>query len=190
MKSFSNETRNFFLQKVLFLLHFGSCQNCMNSANLVAEYHQKLCNGRVMSTEEPNTCEYVTLLQSFHRGTLSIRWYIAQNVQPTFSMSVLFRRLFRTAIFSRFSKVAIPTSIFMNEFYNCGFLCLVFQCSKKSLRQFEIMYQKQGNKKQNQRKNMYQCILNVLLRNDRSKVTYSQVHGSPVFKTFLLQSFQ
>ena len=39
MKSFSNETLNFFLQKVLFLLHFGSCQNCMSSANLVAEIH-------------------------------------------------------------------------------------------------------------------------------------------------------
>ena len=37
-------------------------------------------------------------------------------------MSVLFRRLFRTAIFSRFSKVAIATSNFMNEFYNGGFL--------------------------------------------------------------------
>ena len=36
-------------------------------------------------------------------------------------MSVLFRRLFRTAIFSRFSKVAIATSNFMNEFYNGGF---------------------------------------------------------------------
>ena len=30
-------------------------------------------------TGEPCTCEYVTLLQSFHRGTLSIHWYIAQN---------------------------------------------------------------------------------------------------------------
>ena len=36
-------------------------------------------------------------------------------------MSVIFRRLFRTAIFSKFSKVAIPTSNFMNEFYNGGF---------------------------------------------------------------------
>ena len=36
-------------------------------------------------------------------------------------MSVLFRRLFRTAIFSRFSKVATATSNFMNEFYNGGF---------------------------------------------------------------------
>ena len=35
MKSISNETINTFLQKVLFLLHFGSCQNLMSSANLV-----------------------------------------------------------------------------------------------------------------------------------------------------------
>ena len=117
MKSFSNETLNSFLEKVLFLLHFGSCQNCMSSENLVAEIHQKLCNKTVLSPGEPCTCEYVTLLQSFDRGTLSIYQYIAQNVQPTFSMSVLFRRLFRTAIFSRFSKVAIATSNFMNEFY-------------------------------------------------------------------------
>ena len=31
---------------------------------------------------------------------------------------------------------------------------------------------------------MHQCILNVPLWNDWSKVTYSQVHGSPVFKAF------
>ena len=29
----------YFLQKVLFLLHFGSFQSCMSSANLVAEIH-------------------------------------------------------------------------------------------------------------------------------------------------------
>ena len=33
----------------------------------------------------------------------------------------LFRRLFRTAIFSRFSKRAIVMSNFLSEFYNCGF---------------------------------------------------------------------
>ena len=64
MKTFSNETLNFFLQKVLFLLHFGSCQNCMSSANLIAEIHQKHCK-RVLSTGEPCTWEYVTLLRSF-----------------------------------------------------------------------------------------------------------------------------
>ena len=31
---------------------------------------------------------------------------------------------------------------------------------------------------------MYQCILNVPLWNDWSKVTYSQVYGSPVLKAF------
>ena len=80
MKSFSNETLIFFLQKVLGFLHFGSCQNCISSANLAAEIHYKLWNKRALSTGEPCTCEYVTLLQSFHRGTLSIHWYIVQNV--------------------------------------------------------------------------------------------------------------
>ena len=69
MKSFSNETLN-------FLLHFGSCQNRMGSANLVAEILKKLCKKRA---GELCTCEYVTLVQSFHRGALSIHWYIAQN---------------------------------------------------------------------------------------------------------------
>ena len=36
-------------------------------------------------------------------------------------MPVLFRRSSKTAIFSRFIKVAIPTSNFMNEVYNGGF---------------------------------------------------------------------
>ena len=36
-------------------------------------------------------------------------------------MSVSVRRLFGTAIFSRFSKLAIATSDFMNKFYNGGF---------------------------------------------------------------------
>ena len=37
-------------------------------------------------------------------------------------MSVLFRRSFKTAIFSRFLKVVIATSNFMNEVYNGGFV--------------------------------------------------------------------
>ena len=36
-------------------------------------------------------------------------------------MSALFRGLFRTAIFSRFSEVPIATSIFMTEFNNSSF---------------------------------------------------------------------
>ena len=47
--------------------------------NVVAEIQLKLLNERALSTGEPCSCEYVTLLQSFHRGTLSIHWYIAQN---------------------------------------------------------------------------------------------------------------
>ena len=97
MKSFSNKILNFFLQKVLFLLHFGPCQNyelCRSCRRKSLETFK-----RVLSTGEPCTCEYVTLLRSFHRGALSIHWYIAQNFQPTFSMSILFRCLFRTDIF-------------------------------------------------------------------------------------------
>ena len=60
-------------------ISFRSCPNCMGSANIVAEIQFRLLNERVLSTGEPCTCEYVTLLQSFHRGTLSIHWYIAQN---------------------------------------------------------------------------------------------------------------
>ena len=36
-------------------------------------------------------------------------------------MSVLFRHSFKTAMFSRFLKIAIATSDFMNEVYNSGF---------------------------------------------------------------------
>ena len=79
MKSFSNETLNSSLQKILFLPLFGSRQNRVSSANLDAQIYYKLCNRRALSTGEPCTCEYVTLLQSFHIGTLSIHWYVAQN---------------------------------------------------------------------------------------------------------------
>ena len=71
MKSFFNE-RQFFLQKVPGLLYFGSYPNCMSSANLVVEIQFKLLNERALRTGEPCTCEYFTLLQPFHRGTLSI----------------------------------------------------------------------------------------------------------------------
>ena len=66
---------------------------------------------RAMGTREPCTCEYVNMLL----------WDIAQNFQPTFSMSVsmfLFRRSSKTAMFSRFLKVAITTLNFKNEVYN------------------------------------------------------------------------
>ena len=121
MKPFSNETLNCFPQKVLSLLKSKTWQNCMSSANLVPEIQFKLSNDRALSTGEPCTCEYVTFLQSFHRGALSIHCYIAQNFYPTFSICVLYRRSFQTAMFSRFLKVAIATSNFKNQVYNCGF---------------------------------------------------------------------
>ena len=101
----------------------------MNSANLVAGVHWKVWKERALSTEEPCTCEYVTWLESFHIGTLSIRWYIAQNFSPTFSMSVSFRRSFKTVICSRILKVAIATSKFMNEVYNGRYLRQSFKFS-------------------------------------------------------------
>ena len=51
----------------------------MSPANVAAETQFKLLNKRALSIGEPCTCEYVTLLQSFHRGILSTHWYIAQN---------------------------------------------------------------------------------------------------------------
>ena len=42
MKSFSNEIINFFLKKVLGLLYFGPCQNCMSSVDFVAVIQFKL----------------------------------------------------------------------------------------------------------------------------------------------------
>ena len=66
-------------QKLLGLLSFGFRPNFMNSANVIAEIQLKLLNERVLSTEEPCTCEYVTLLQLFHTVILIIHWYIAQN---------------------------------------------------------------------------------------------------------------
>ena len=50
------------------------------SANVVVEIQLKLFDERALSTRVPCTCEYVTFLWSFHRGTLSIHWYIAQNL--------------------------------------------------------------------------------------------------------------
>ena len=119
----------------------------MSSANVVAKIQFKLLNERALSTGEPRTCENVTLLQSFHRGTLSINWDIAQNFQPTFSISVLFRRSSKTAMFSRFLKVAIATLNFMNKVYNGKILPEFSVSMLKEIIALEIMYMKLGNKK-------------------------------------------
>ena len=70
-------------------------------------------------------------------------------------MPILFRHSFKTAINSRFLNVAIATSNFMDEVCNGGFApklsvsMLSWWFQKKPSRQFEIMYMKLRNKKQN-----------------------------------------
>ena len=81
----------------------------------------QISDGRALSTGQSCICECVTLPQSFHSDTKSINSYIAQKLQPTFSISLLFRRCFESTIFSRFFVVTIATSHFLNEVYNSGF---------------------------------------------------------------------
>ena len=60
-KTFLQWTTKFCFQKIICLLSFGFCPNCMSSANVAAEIHFKLLNERALSTGETCTCEYVTL---------------------------------------------------------------------------------------------------------------------------------
>ena len=69
----------FSLEIDLGLLNFRSCPKCRSSENVVAEMQFKLLNERAVSTGETCNCEYVSLLQSFHRVTLSTHWYTAQK---------------------------------------------------------------------------------------------------------------
>ena len=94
----------------------------MNSANVVVEIKFKFLNERALSTGKRCNCENVALLRSIHRGTLSIHWHTAQNLAYllySFYLDALQRR--PCSMFSRFLKVAIATSNFMNEVYNGGF---------------------------------------------------------------------
>ena len=52
MRSFSHVTLNIFFGKFWALLNFGSCQNYMNSVNLVAYIQLKLSKERTLSTRE------------------------------------------------------------------------------------------------------------------------------------------
>ena len=62
-------------------------------------------------------------------------------------MYVLFRRSFKTAIFSGFLKVAIATINFMNKVYNGGF---VPEFSLSMLKEIVALVQwKLGNEEQN-----------------------------------------
>ena len=139
----------------------------MTAANLVAEIHQKLWNKRALCPEKLCTCKHVTLalsqgklctckcvtlFQSFHRGRLSFHQHIAQNFQPTFSMSKMDRCFFKTALFTRFLKVVTATSNLIIKVYNGGF---VTEFSVSVLKEtMQRHYQKLGNRKQNQQKNI------------------------------------
>ena len=92
------------------------------SANVIRKIQFKLSCERALSTGEPFTYKYVTLFQPFQRGTLSTQWCITQKFLPTFFMSVLFTCSPKAAMFSRFLKIAIAMSNFMNEVYNSEFL--------------------------------------------------------------------
>ena len=59
----------FFLPKILGLLLSRFCQNCINSANLVAKNQAEMLEWKILKTGQPCTCEYVTLHKSFHRDT-------------------------------------------------------------------------------------------------------------------------
>ena len=61
------------------------------------------------------------LLCSNHFTEVHYVYFGTQLKKFSLPFPCLFRRLFRTAIFSRFSKVAIATTNFINEFYNGGF---------------------------------------------------------------------
>ena len=99
MKSFSNETLNFFFRKFWLSYILDFAKTVFSYANLVVEIHYKLCDKRVLSTGEPCSCECFA---------------------PVSQRYIFFRRSFKTAIFSRFLYVAIATSNFMNGFYDGG----------------------------------------------------------------------
>ena len=111
MKSFSNETLNFFFRKFLVSYISDLAKTVRALRILQQKSTEKLWNKRALSNGEPCTCECVTLLQSFHRGTLSTYLFIAQNFQSTFYMTVLFRRSSKTTMFSRFLKRKFSVSL-------------------------------------------------------------------------------
>ena len=80
MNSFLQWNAKFSLQKVLGLLSFGSCPNCMSSAKVVGEIRFKLLNERALSNGEPCPCEYFTLFHSFHIKYTLVHVYIIHHI--------------------------------------------------------------------------------------------------------------
>ena len=89
---------------------------------------------------------YIVISQRYIKYTL----VHSSKLLVYFFMSVLFRCSFKNAIFSRFLKVAIATSYFMNEVYNGGFAPEPsVSMLKETIALVDIMYMKLGNTMQN-----------------------------------------
>ena len=130
---------------------------------------------------------YIYISIYIHRYTYSQRYIKYTLVYSSNLLAYLFhvhlRHSFKTAIFSRFLKVAIATSSFMNKFYN-DVAIVTFKNLLKMAVLNECLNKMDMEKVGKKFWVMYQCILNVPLWNDWSKVTHSQVHGSQLFKLF------
>ena len=70
-------------------------KNCINSANFIARIRLEHSQERVLSIGEPCNCEYVTSPWLF-RSCIMYSVVHSSNVQPTFILSVFFRRSFKT----------------------------------------------------------------------------------------------
>ena len=115
MKSFSIETLIFFFRKFWVSIILDLAKTVWALWILSQKSTRRIYDESALSTGKPWTCEYVTLLQWFHRGTLNKHCYIARNFWPTFFMSILFRQSFKATIFRRILKV-------FHSKVSCGFL--------------------------------------------------------------------
>ena len=88
MKSFTSETQNIFCRKLLASYILDLEKIVWTLRILSQKSTWKFLIDEVLSTGEPFTYEYVTLLQSFHRGTLRIpRGKVKAEVNLIFPLS-------------------------------------------------------------------------------------------------------
>ena len=118
MKSFSNETQTFFFFRMFWIFYILDLAKTVRAQQILSQ--KSTMNSGMKELEALENHVLVNMLLCSSHFTLSIHWYIAQNVYPTFSMFDLFRRSFKTAILSKFLKVAIARSNFVNKVYNGG----------------------------------------------------------------------
>ena len=103
MKSFSNETLNFFFRKFCFSCILRLAKTVWAPPNLLQKFTTNFATKELWALEN-HVPANMLLCSSHFRGTLSIHWYITQLLAHL-SMYVLFRRSFKTAIFSRFFSI-------------------------------------------------------------------------------------